>query len=83
MAVQVRSTIDNHTEVFGESASGDIANVRVLHDFNTGLNTTTFCVIDMQVIEHLAVKVVVELHCDRTATPWCSLERTEEVLKRI
>ena len=66
--------MDNQTEVFGESVSGDIANERVLHDFGTGLNTTTFCVSDIRVLERLAVKVVIKLHCDRTATPWCALD---------
>ncbi len=66
--------MDNQTEVFGESVSGDIANERVLHDFDTGLNTTTFCVSDIRVLERLAVKVVIELHCDQTATPWCALD---------
>ena len=70
---QVRSSIANDTEVFGEAVAGDVANERVLDDFTTGLNTTTFCVVDVQSVERLAVRVVIELHCDAAATPWCTL----------
>ena len=68
---QVRSSFDNDIEVFGEAATGDVANERVLSDYRTGLNTTTFCVTDVQQVKRLAVKVAIELHCDAAATPWC------------
>ena len=70
---QVRTSIANDTEVFGEAVAGDVANERVLDDFRTGLNTTTFCVTDVQPIERLAVRIVIELHCNAAATPWCTL----------
>lgn len=68
---QVRSSIANDTEVFGEAVAGDVANERVLDDYRTGLNTTQFCVTDVQPIERLAVRIVIELHCNAAATPWC------------
>ena len=69
--VQVRSSTANDTEVYSETATGDVVNERVLDDFTTGLNTTTFCVLDVQPIERLAVKIVIKLHCNAAATPWC------------
>ncbi|KAK9802642.1 hypothetical protein WJX73_010123 [Symbiochloris irregularis] len=40
-------------------------------DFKTGLNTTAFRVVAVQPIASLAVRYIVDLHCDRTKTPWC------------
>ena len=71
---QVRSSIANDTEVFGEAVAGDVANERVLDDFSTGLNTTTFCVTDVQPIERLAIRIVIEFYCNAAATPWCTLQ---------
>ncbi|KAK9840809.1 hypothetical protein WJX81_006295 [Elliptochloris bilobata] len=70
---RIRSGMENDTEVFGEAATGYVANERVMYDFDTGLNTTTFCVSEVQQVERLAIKILIELECNSTATPWCVL----------
>jgi len=71
--------VENGTERFdaysAEHDAGEIANERRLADFDTGLNTTRFCVAGVEALGHLAVKVSIELRCDTAVSPWCVQER--------
>ncbi len=43
----------------------------VLDDFDSGLSNARFWVKDVAPVQGLAVRFLLELYCDRNATPWC------------
>jgi len=70
---QIMSTVENGTQRYAEGVvfSGEAANESMMDDLDSGLNTTSFCVSGVEAIEHLAVKVSMELYCNRAQSPWC------------
>ena len=66
--------VENGTELYGGQYTGEAPNERMLADTASGLNTTSFCVASVEAFGHLAVKVTLELSCNRTASPWCLQE---------
>lgn len=43
----------------------------LLDDFDSGLSSARFWVKDVAPLQGLAIRFLLELHCDRSTTPWC------------
>lgn len=78
MQVRIRNTTDGRQEVFEIDPDEPYKDTLIissqpgqLDDYLTGLNDVKFWVKDMSAWQDVAIRVTVDLFCNRTDEPWC------------
>lgn len=78
LQVRIRNTTDGRQEVFEIDPDEPYKDTLIissqpgqLDDYATGLNDVKFWVKDLSAWQDVAIRVVIDVYCNRTDEPWC------------